>query len=49
MLLIPTSKLSGSGAVNVLLSLAAMVYRNTLPPGAAPAASAAAGSPSSSG
>jgi hypothetical protein len=48
-LLIPTSKLSGSGAVNVLLSLAAMVYHNTLPPGSAPASSAAAGSPSATG
>lgn len=48
-LLIPTSKLSGTGAVNVLMSLAAMVYRNTLPPGSAPAASTAAGSPSASG
>jgi hypothetical protein len=44
-LLIPTAKLSGSGAVNVLLSLAAMVYQNTLPPGSPPAASSAAGSP----
>jgi len=48
-LLIPTAKLSGSGAVNVLLSLAAMVYHNTLPPGSAPAASTAAGSPSATG
>ncbi|HEU5334227.1 MAG TPA: hypothetical protein VFU73_15710 [Actinocrinis sp.] len=48
-LLIPTAKLSGSGAVNVLLGLAALVYHNTLPPGTAPAASAAAGSASATG
>jgi hypothetical protein len=34
-LLIPVSKLSGTGAVNVLLSLAGMVYQNTSPPAAA--------------
>jgi hypothetical protein len=49
-LLIPLSKLSGTGAVNVLLSLTAMVYQNTLPPAAAgspptPAASSGAASP----
>jgi hypothetical protein len=35
-LLIPTSKLSGTGAVNALLSLTAMVYQNTLPATATP-------------
>lgn len=48
-LLIPAAKLSGTGAVNVLLSLAAMVYQNTLPPGSAPAASSTAGSPTTAG
>jgi hypothetical protein len=49
-LLIPLSKLSGTGAVNVLLTLAGMVYQNTLPPAApgsapTPAASTGAASP----
>lgn len=39
---IPVSKLSGSGAVNVLTKIAAVVYQHTLPPGGSAAASAAA-------
>jgi hypothetical protein len=46
-LLIPTSKLSGAGAVTALLSLTAMVYQNTMPTTAAAASQSAtpSGSP----
>jgi hypothetical protein len=50
---IPLSKLSGTGAVNVLINLATLVYRHTLPAGSSPSASApttakASASPSAS-
>jgi hypothetical protein len=43
---IPLSKLSGTGAVNVLINLAALVYRHTLPAGSASASAKASASPS---
>jgi hypothetical protein len=51
-LLIPLSKLSGTGAVNVLLTLAGMAYQNTLPPaapGSAPAPAVSSGTASPTG
>jgi hypothetical protein len=48
-LLMPLSKLSGTGAVNVLLTLAGMVYQNTLPPGLATAPATSPGTASPTG
>jgi hypothetical protein len=39
---IPLSKLSGTGAVNVLINVATLVYRHTLPAGSSASASAPA-------